>query len=179
MPACSPCSPISPPLLTRIAGLAEASVPPVLLVFGVGLAAGNLIGGRLADWRLLPTLIGTLLALSAVLGGMSLALHAPVTAVLCVGLLGAAAFATVAPLQIWVLEKAQGAGQSLASSLNIAAFNLGNALGAWAGGAVIDHGPGLGAITWMAALAPLLAVLVVLGAMRLESRRLSPQPSPA
>ena len=51
---------------------------------------------------------------------------------LFVGLLGAAAFATVAPLQMCVLEKAAGAGQSLASSLNIAAFNLGNALGAWA-----------------------------------------------
>ena len=76
---------------------------------------------------------------------MTFAIHSQVLAVIYVGLLGAAAFATVAPLQMWVLEKAQGAGQSLASSFNIAAFNLGNAAGAWLGGVVIAHGPGLGA----------------------------------
>ena len=75
---------------------------------------------------------------------MTFALHDQIAAVISVGLLGAAAFATVAPLQMWVLEKADGAGQSLASSFNIAAFNLGNALGAWAGGVVIDLGPGPG-----------------------------------
>jgi DHA1 family inner membrane transport protein len=99
---------------------------------------------------------------------MTFALHSRVATVIFVGLLGAATFATVAPLQMWVLDKAQGAGQSLASSFNIAAFNLGNALGAWLGGIVIAHGPGLGAITWVAALLPLGAVAVALVALRLE-----------
>lgn len=159
------------PILTRITGFSEAAVSPILLVFGGGLVVGNLLGGRLADRHLVPTVFGTLLALSAVLGLMAFAIHDRIAAVVTIGLLGAVGFATVAPLQMWVLAKAEGAGQSLASSFNIAAFNLGNAIGAWLGGAVIDHGPGLAAIPWVAALVPLAAVGVALAAVRLEARR--------
>ncbi|TPI62724.1 MFS transporter [Mesorhizobium sp. B3-1-7] len=159
------------PILTRVSGFSEASVSPILLVFGGGLVAGNLLGGRLADRHLVPTVIGTLVALSAVLFVMTAAIHQPIMAIVAVGLLGAAAFATVAPLQMWVLEKAEGAGQGLASSFNIAAFNLGNAIGAWLGGFVIDHGPGLGAVPLVAGLVPLAALGVVLVALRLERGR--------
>ena len=140
------------PILTRVTGFSQVAVSPVLLVFGVGMMAGNLLGGRLADRRLVPALLGSLGALAVVLGLMTFALHSKVGAVVFTGLLGGAMFATVAPLQLRVLQKAQGAGESLASSLNIAAFNLGNALGAWLGGVVINHGPGLTAVTWVAAL---------------------------
>jgi DHA1 family inner membrane transport protein len=95
------------------------------------------------------------------------------------GLLGAAAFATAPPLQIWVLNKAHGAGQSLASSFNIAAFNLGNAIGAWLGGAVIDHGPGLGAIPWIASLVPLAGMVLAMTSHRLETRRAARVPAGA
>ncbi|HEY6631721.1 MAG TPA: MFS transporter [Rhizobiaceae bacterium] len=156
------------PILTVITGFSDAAVSPILLVFGGGLIAGNLLGGRLADRRLAPTVLGTLVALSAVLLAMTFAIHSPVLAVISVGLFGAAAFATVAPLQMWVLEKAAGAGQGLASSFNIAAFNLGNAIGAWLGGFVIDHGPGLGAVTFVAGLVPLAALAVALVALRLQ-----------
>ncbi|RUU00190.1 MFS transporter [Mesorhizobium sp. USDA-HM6] len=158
------------PILTRISGFSEAAVSPILLVFGGGLVAGNLLGGRLADRHLVPTVVATLVALSAVLFVMTAAIHQSIAAIVAVGLLGAAAFATVAPLQMWVLEKAKGAGQGLASSFNIAAFNLGNAIGAWLGGVVIDHGPGLGAVTLVAGLVPLAALTVVLLAQRLERR---------
>lgn len=156
------------PLLTQRVGFEATAVSPILLVFGAGLVGGNLLGGRLADRHLVPTVLGSLIVLAAVLGLMTFALHSRVATVIFVGLLGAAAFATVAPLQMWVLDKAQGAGQSLASSFNIAAFNLGNAVGAWLGGIVIAHGPGFGAITWVAALLPLGAVGVTLAALRLE-----------
>jgi DHA1 family inner membrane transport protein len=159
------------PILTRVTGFSEGAVSPILLVFGGGLVAGNLLGGRLADRHVVPTVIGTLVALSAVLFVMAAAIHQPITAIVAVGLLGAAAFATVAPLQMWVLEKAKGAGQGLASSFNIAAFNLGNAIGAWLGGFVIDHGPGLGAVPLVAGLVPLAALGVVLMALRLERGR--------
>jgi len=159
------------PILIRISGFSEAAVSPILLVFGGGLVAGNLLGGRLADRRLVPALFGSLLALAAVLLVMTFAARHQVTAVLFVALLGAAAFATVPPLQIWVLEKASGAGQSLASSFNIAAFNLGNAIGAWLGGFVIDHGPGLGAVPWVAALVPLAAAGVAALAIYGDRRR--------
>ena len=156
------------PALTRITGFSDAAVSPILLVFGGGLIVGNLLGGKLADRSLVPSLLATLAALGIVLALMTFALHDKTAAVLFVGLMGAAGFATVAPLQLWVMEKAHGAGQSLASSFNIAAFNLGNAIGAWAGGAVIDHGPGLGSVPLVAALFPLAAIAVTLIALRVE-----------
>jgi MFS transporter, DHA1 family, inner membrane transport protein len=68
-----------------------------------------------------------------------------------------------------VLQKATG-GQVLASSFNIAAFNLGNAIGAWLGGMVISHGPGLGAVSWVAALLTVLGFVVALWSVRLDIR---------
>lgn len=154
------------PALTGITGLPADAVSPVLLVFGGGLFVGNLLGGRLADRCLPATVLGTLAALALVLAAMTAALHDRIAAILCVGLLGAAGFATVPPLQAWVLEKAQGVGRSLASSFNIAAFNLGNAMGAWAGGVVIDHGPGLPLVPLLAALFPLAALALAAASMR-------------
>ncbi|WPZ15624.1 MFS transporter [Nitratireductor rhodophyticola] len=159
------------PILTRITGFSESAVSPILLVFGGGLIAGNLIGGKFADRWLGPAVLGSLALLSAVLFVMSFAVHEKVTAVIAIGVFGAAAFATVPPLQMWVLEKAEGAGQGLASSFNIAAFNLGNAIGAWLGGAVIDRGPGLGAVIWIAGLVPMAAFAVAFAAQRMEHRR--------
>ncbi|BCP55733.1 MFS transporter [Kaistia sp. 32K] len=153
------------PLLTEITGFAEGAVSPILFVFGGGLILGNLLGGKLADKHLVPTMLGSLMALAIVLGLMGFALENRILAVVSIGLLGASAFATVAPLQLWVLENAKGAGQSLASSFNIAAFNLGNALGAWLGGAVIDHG-GLGSVAFIAALLPLAGFAVAVFALR-------------
>lgn len=156
------------PILTRITGFADSAVSPVLLVFGGGLIIGNLVGGKLADRRLVPTVIGTLVVLALVLLTMTWALPHKAWAVLHVALLGLTAFATVPPLQMWVLQKVDGAGESLASSFNIAAFNLGNALCAWLGGVVVDHGPGLASVTWAAAILPGIAVLVALASIRLE-----------
>ncbi len=168
------------PMLTQITGFGESAVSPILLVFGAGLVAGNLTGGRLADRRLVPAVLGTLALLSVVLSAMTFALHDRILAVVAIGLLGAAGFATVPPLQMWVLEKAEGAGQGLASSFNIAAFNLGNATGAWLGGFVIDHGPGLGAVPLIAGLVPLAALAVALLNLRLDrARRLDCAASPS
>ncbi len=158
------------PLLTQLTGLSESAVSPILLVFGGGLAVGNILGGRLADRAPMAAILGTLAVLAVVLGAMQFTIGTPFTAVVFVGLLGVASFATVAPMQLRVLEKASGAGQNLASSLNIAAFNLGNALGAWVGGMVIDHGPGLRALGWVAALLTLVGLAIALWSRSLERR---------
>lgn len=154
------------PLLTEISGFEDSAVSPILLVFGGGLVVGNLLGGRLADRNLIRAIVGTLAALALILGSMTFAFNSQIAAVVFTGLLGAAGFATVAPLQMWVLSRAEGAGQSLASSFNIGAFNLGNAIGAWAGGIVIDQGPGLAVVPITAALFPLLAIATALIAIR-------------
>jgi len=156
------------PILTRLAGFADATVSPILLVFGGGMVVGGLLGGRLADRRPVGALLGSLLALAAVLGAMGFALHSKPAMVAFSALFGVAGFAIVAPLQLRVLQKATG-GQVLASSFNIAAFNLGNAIGAWLGGVVIGHGAGLAALPWVAALLPLLGAAVAAWGVRLDT----------
>ncbi|MFJ5368321.1 MFS transporter [Bosea sp. CER48] len=158
------------PILVELAGFSEAAVSPILLVFGAGLVVGNLLGGRWADRSLAPSLIGTVALLTVAMFASGLAFYSQAGAVIAAFALGAAAFATVAPLQMWVLQQAGGAGQGLASSLNIAAFNLGNAFGAWLGGAVITRGLGYGAIAPVAALVPLVALLLAIVAVSLERR---------
>jgi DHA1 family inner membrane transport protein len=165
------------PILTKISGFSDAAVSPILLVFGAGAIVGNLAGGRLADRWPAGSVFGSLLALAVTLVLITFAAHNQVAVIIAIALLGATAFATASPLQMAVLRKAEGAGQSLASSFNIAAFNLGNAIGAWLGGAVIAHG-GLSAVPWVAALAPLAGVAVALIANRAD-RAPAPVPAPA
>lgn len=158
------------PILTRFTGFSEAAVSPILLVFGVGLAIGNVAGGKLADRGLACALIGTLAALAIVLLGLAAVLSVKIPAVMLILLLGVAAFATVAPLQLRVLEAAGPHGRTLASSLNIAAFNLGNALGAWAGGVTIDRGFGLSALPLVAAGITAIGLVLALWSLQLDRR---------
>lgn len=127
------------PILTDISGFSEAAVSPILLLFGGGLIVGNILGGRWADKHLNKTLVGSLVLLSVVLFGFTFLMGYKSVALVLVALLGFAGFATVPPLQMRALEHASEA-PTLASALNIAAFNLGNAIGAWAGGVAIDKG---------------------------------------
>jgi DHA1 family inner membrane transport protein len=156
------------PILVQVTGFSEAAVSPILLVFGLGLLGGNLLGGRWADRNLVAALIGTLAALLVVLVATHFAIDSKIAVIVAIGLLGAASFATVAPLQMRVLEKAGPSGRNFASSLNIAAFNLGNAIGAWLGGATLDHGFGLGAIPITAAAITGLGLLTALWSARLD-----------
>ncbi|MFK2878511.1 MFS transporter [Rhodanobacter hydrolyticus] len=153
------------PLLTRITGFGDAMVSPVLLVFGLGMAIGNPLGGKLADRSLSNALVGTLAALAVVLVVFGFAMHARWTMVLFTGLLGMAMFATVAPLQMWILRRASAA-PSLASSLNIGAFNLANALGAWLGSEAVARGAGLATLPWIAALMTVVGIALAAWALR-------------
>ncbi|MVT55128.1 MFS transporter [Bradyrhizobium yuanmingense] len=156
------------PILTRFTGFSEAAVSPILLVFGVGLGIGNIAGGKLADRGLARALTGTLAALAIVLLGLAAVLSIKILSVALILLLGTAAFATVAPLQLRVLEAAGPSGRTLASSLNIAAFNLGNALGAWVGGVTIDRGLGLSALPLVAAGITVIGLVLALWSLRLD-----------
>ncbi|MBB5876817.1 MFS transporter [Xanthomonas sp. 3498] len=164
------------PLLTQVTGVADSAVSPLLLVFGVGMIVGNVLGGRLADRRPRQALPLSLGALAVVLAALTFALPSAPAMALGIGLLGVAAFATVAPLQVWVLGKAGEAGRHLASSLNIGAFNLGNALGAWLGGLVLGHGGSLSQLPWVAALLTLAGLAVALAALRLSPATAVPTP---
>ena len=134
------------PILQQQAHVSVAATGWVLVLFGAGTTLGNLLGGRLADWRLMPALIGILAVLALVLLGFAWTMQHTVAAIVTVFVWGVAAFATVPPLQMRVVQQA-GEAPNLASTLNIAAFNLGNALGALLGGAVIAAGFGLPAVS--------------------------------
>jgi DHA1 family inner membrane transport protein len=154
------------PILIRVTGFSDTAVSAILLLFGAGFTIGNFAGGRWADKGAARAVIGTLVLLLLVLIGLVPAIWAKAPAAAMVGLLGAAAFATVAPLQLRVLEAAGPAGQTLASSLNIAAFNLGNALGAWVGSMVIDHGPGLPALPVAGAIITAYGLVLAIFSLR-------------
>ncbi|GAA3851661.1 MFS transporter [Saccharothrix violaceirubra] len=151
------------PMMTEVAGFSSGAVTWLLVLFGAGLCVGNVLGGRLADRDLMPNLRRVLLALTVVLLVFVAAAHWPVAAVITIALFGVAGFATVAPLQARVLGQAEGA-PALASAANIAAFNLGNAAGAWLGGVAIDAGFGWTAPNWVGAA--LAACALVLASVR-------------
>ncbi|MCF4126392.1 MFS transporter [Methylobacterium sp. SyP6R] len=127
------------PLLAATAGAGPSAITGVLLLFGVGLTLGNGLGGRLGDWRLMPSVIGLGFALAVVLMALVPGSAALLPATALIGLWGILAFALVAPLQMRVLTAADGA-RNLASTVNQGAFNLGNAIGAWLGGIAITAG---------------------------------------
>ncbi|MGN6425846.1 MFS transporter [uncultured Leifsonia sp.] len=156
--------------LTGISGFPSAAVPWLLILFGVGLFAGNALGGRLADRSIDGTLIAVLSVLTVVLGVFALVAAVPVAAVIALVLMGAAGFATVPALQLRVLTSAEHA-PTLASGANIAAFNVGNALGAWLGGLTIAAGLGYASPLWVGAAMTAAAIVVVaIAAARLRRR---------
>ena len=150
------------PILQTTTGLSPRTVTIVLFIFGIGLTIGNTIGGHLADKALMPSLIGILAVLAAVMAVFAVTMHFPIAAIATIFVWGVASFATVPALQTRVVEKARHA-PNLAASLNIGAFNLGNALGAALGGGLIDLGFDYPAIAIAGALVAaggcLLAVL--------------------
>ncbi len=146
------------PLLGEVTGVSPAGVTWTLLLIGLGLTLGNVIGGRLADWRLATTLCGVFITLAALASLFSWTSQALIPAEVTLFLWAMAAFAAVPALQINVMTFGKDA-PNLVSTLNIGAFNLGNALGAWIGGLVISQGLGLTSVPLAAAALALLALI--------------------
>ena len=157
------------PMMTEIAGFATSSVTWLLVLFGLGMVGGNLLGGKFADRRLMPMLYVSLGALAVVLSLFTLTAHNKIAAAVTIVLIGALGFATVPPLQKRVLDHAAGA-PTLASAVNIGAFNLGNALAAWLGGMVISAGFGYTAPNWVGAVLAASALLLAVLSGALERR---------
>ena len=153
------------PILQEVAGFAPSSVGLVMLVYGLSVAIGNIWGGKLADKH------GPIRALQVVFALLALVLLAlaftaanPWLVVATVLAWGAVAFGNVPGLQVYVVQRAERDAPhavDVASGLNIAAFNVGIAIGAWGGGLIVTH-LGLMATPWIGAL-------VVTGALGLTT----------
>ncbi|WP_458114499.1 MFS transporter [Arthrobacter sp. R1-13] len=142
--------------MTGVAGIPASLLPVVVALYGVGMVAGNIIGGRIADKSVMGTIYWVLPGIAVALVVYAIAAHWPWSALIMVFVVGAAGSLLIPALQTRLLDASPDA-PSLASSLNHAALNVANALGAFLGGLVIAWGWGY--------VAPALvgAVLAVLG----------------
>lgn len=159
------------PVLTDVGGIAESDVAGVLMVFGLGTVLGVTLGGRFADRNMLGNVMISLLALGVAL--LALRLVAPLggpAVVAAVFLFGAAAFSIASALNARVLLHA-GDAPTLAAAVNVSAFNVGNAVGPWLGGAVIAAGMGYLAPIWVSLGLVVLALALAATSWRLESPR--------
>jgi DHA1 family inner membrane transport protein len=136
------------PILEQVTQLSPHMVTLMLLLFGVGLTVGNFIGGRLGDWKLMPSVIGVLTVLILVLALFTKTSAFAVLAAATIFFWGLLAFALVSPLQMRVVNEAAQA-PNLASTLNQGAFNFGNAIGAWIGGLSLTYGVAYSELPWL------------------------------
>lgn len=153
------------PILQDVSGFSASSVSLVMLVYGVSVAFGNIWGGKLADRKgPIPALQIIFALLALVLAALTFTAHNMWLALATVLAWGAVAFGNVPGLQVYVVRRAERDAPhavDVASGLNIAAFNVGIAIGAWGGGLVVEH-VGLMATPWIGSL-------IVLGALALTT----------
>jgi len=161
------------PILREQTHASLGFVTGMLVTYGLGLTVGNWLGGKFADRSVDRTLIVTLASLAVLLVAFAVAMPFAVPTSILVFLWGVASFALVPPLQVRVMTAASDA-PNLASSMNIGAFNLGNAIGAAVGGAVIAGGLGYPAVSLAGAVAAGLGLLLVLILVRRDAPKAAP-----
>lgn len=147
--------------LTQVSGFAAETVPWLLVLFGVGTFAGNIYGGKAADKSLNKSLGIILMLLTVVMAAFALFAQSQIMTVILLLLMGAVGLATAPGLQLRMMKYASDA-PTVASGTNIAAFNIGNALGAWLGGMALDKGYGFVSPLWVGAALSLVALMVVI-----------------
>ncbi|ELX06670.1 MFS transporter [Acinetobacter baumannii] len=156
------------PSLTEFTHASPIFITFMLVLIGVGFSIGNHLGGRFADLSINKTLIGFLVLLIVMMVTFPILAQSQIGAAIALVIWGAATFALVPPLQMRVMSVAHEA-PGLASSVNIGAFNLGNAVGAAAGALVLDLGWGYSAVSFAGALLAGLGLLLVLFQIKRES----------
>lgn len=161
------------PKLTRVTGYSEGAIPWLLVLFGVGLFAGNLIGGRWADRNLTRTLVTLTLALGITMVTFALLTDSKIASAALLLAMGFFGFGATPGLQMRVLDHASAA-PTMASSANIAAFNVGNFLGVWISGLTISAGLGWVSPLWVGAGFAVIGLAVL--ALATRDERANQQP---
>ncbi|MDZ4393440.1 MFS transporter [Cypionkella sp.] len=162
-------------ILQDVTGFSAGNVSLILVLYGLAIAVGNIVGGRLANQNPARALVVLFVLQALVLVLFSFTMISPVLTLITLVALGFLQFANVPGLQLYVVQLAivhRPAAVDVASALNIAAFNLGIALGAWLGGVVVESPLGLSATPWIGALLVAAAMLLTLWSVRLDQRRL-------
>jgi DHA1 family inner membrane transport protein len=160
------------PILSVVTHLSPQSIAWVLVLFGAGITIGNLVGGRLSDWRQMTTVVGGYILVIFILLLMPLMMPHTIAISACVLVWGMFHFGAAAPLQARIVEKARRA-PNLASTLNQGAFNLGNALGASLGGIVLAAGYSYRILPLLGALVAMVVIVLAFVAIWLDATRAS------
>lgn len=169
------------PLLQEVTGLSANTVSLVLVLYGAAIALGNVIGGKVADRDPVRALVVLFALQAAVLVILTFTAPSPFLALVTLAALGFLSFANVPGLQLYVVDMARRhlpTAVDVASALNIAAFNLGIAAGAWIGGLIVASPLGLGATPWIGAILVAGALGLTLASGALDRRERS-QPDAA
>jgi len=158
------------PILTDVTGIPIGIVPVLLFISGVGGILGNLIGGRLGDWKPMVSLLA-IYATSLTLYVISLvAVYSPIAFGVVFFLWALVGFSFAAPVQARILQGASDA-PNLASTLISTAFNIGIAAGAWLGGVALNAGWGYAQLPWISVLFLALTLAVAVFTWATERRR--------
>ncbi|MDP9810062.1 multidrug resistance protein [Rhizobium tibeticum] len=161
------------PILQEITGFSEQSVGLILVLYGIAIAIGNIAGGKIANHNPVKALVGLFILQAIVLVILTFTAVSPVLAIVTLAALGFLQFGNVPGLQLYVVKLAKEhrpGAVDVASALNIAAFNLGIAIGAWLGGIVVESPLGLGATPWVGAMLVLVALLLTVWSGALDRR---------
>ena len=161
------------PLLQEITGLSASIVNIVLLLYGVAIAIGNIVGGKAANKQPLKALLWMFILQAAVLLLFTYTVQYTIPALITLFAMGALSFMNVPGLQLYVVQTAEKklpGTADVASAFNIASFNIGIAIGAYAGGLIVDSSLGLGATPWSGAILVTLAIAITLWSARLARR---------
>ncbi|MCJ1680082.1 MFS transporter [Streptomyces sp. APSN-46.1] len=146
--------------LTEVSGFATSTVPWLLVLFGVGTFIGNFFGGKAADKSPNAALIGILGALAVIMSVFALTAESKIATIVALLLMGTIGLAAAPGLMVRIMKYAEDA-PTMASGANVAAFNVGNALGAWIGGLTIAAGYGFVSPLWVGAGLALAGLVVV------------------
>ncbi len=161
------------PTVTDVTGLSRSAVPVFLLSFGLGALGGTMLGGRLADWSVLRSLVLSSVAMGSTLALFTVTAQSYAAGVVTIFVISAVGGVLVVNLQLRLMEVA-GSAQTLGAALNHASLNVANALGAWLGGLVIAAGWGYTAPSWVGAGLSLAGLVVLAWSVLLHRRTASP-----
>lgn len=165
------------PLMTGMGGFSADSMSWIMVLCGLAMVTGNLIGGRLSDKFDMPTVLSSVQGIAAIaLVGLFFAVGIAPMALLLLVICAASLFAFSAPTQLLLLQNSRGGEMMGAAFLQIA-FNMGNAIGAWSGGAAIDAGNSVNYTAMIGAAYLLVACSLIFVFKQLQNQQLTPATS--
>lgn len=161
------------PILQKVTGLSDSMINMVLVIYGVAIALGNLVGGKVANKQPLKALLWMFILQAIALFVFTFTANDPLLGIVTLFVMGALSFSNVPGLQLYVVQLAEKhlpGTEDVASAFNIAAFNVGIAIGAYVGGLTVASSLGLGATPWIGALLVVLAVIVTLISSKINKK---------